>query len=57
MTQTKVDLDPKDIRILVQSLQNCLDTCKTHAHDPSAACEDCDAARALQGRLKLLVRS
>ena len=57
MTETKVDLAQKDIRILVQSLQNCLETCKVHAKKPDAPCEDCDAARALQGRLKLLMRS
>lgn len=57
MTETKVDLEQKDIRILVQSLQNCLETCKVHAKKPDAPCEDCDAARALQGRLKLLMRS
>jgi len=49
-----VQLSPKEIRILVQSLENCLATCKTHAKDPRAPCEDCDAARLLQGKLKVL---
>ncbi len=52
MAKTRVELEQKDLRILVQSLQNCLDTCKTHAAKPDAPCEDCDAARALQDRLK-----
>jgi len=47
-----LDLDPRDVRILVQSLQNCLDTCEVKAKKPDAPCEDCDAARALQERLK-----
>ncbi len=55
MTKTTFDLEQKDIRILVQSLQNCLETCRTHASKRDAPCEDCDAARALQSRLKLLL--
>jgi hypothetical protein len=49
---TSVQLSPQEIRILLQSLDNCLATCKTHAQRPDAPCEDCDAARALQGKLK-----
>lgn len=45
-------LEQKELRILVQSLQNCLETCKTHQQKPDAPCEDCDAARALQKKLK-----
>lgn len=45
-------LSQKEIRILVQSLGNCLATCQTHAKDPKAPCEDCDAARELQGKLQ-----
>jgi hypothetical protein len=52
-----VHLSPKEIRILVQSLENCLATCKTHAVKPDAPCEDCDAARALQGKLEKSVRA
>ena len=51
MTTTHVDLDQKDLRILVQSLENCLKTCQTRQKQPDAPCEDCDAARALQQRL------
>ena len=52
MTTTHLDLDQKDLRILVQSLENCLNTCQTRQKKPDAPCEDCDAARALQERLK-----
>lgn len=51
MATAHVDLDPKEIRILVQSLDNCLATCVVHAKKPDAPCEDCDAARALQKKL------
>lgn len=47
-----LDLEQKEVRILVQSLQNCLETCKTHQGKPDAPCEDCDAARALQKKLQ-----
>jgi hypothetical protein len=49
---TSLQLSPKEIRILVQSLDNCLATCQTRAARPDAPCEDCDAARELQGKLK-----
>jgi len=52
-----VELDQKDLRILVQSLENCLKTCEVHARKPDAPCEDCDAARALQGKLKSQLKS
>lgn len=52
MTTTHLDLEQKDLRILVQSLENCLKTCKTKATKPDAPCEDCDAARALQQKLR-----
>jgi hypothetical protein len=44
-------LSAKEIRILVQSLGNCLATCQVHAKKPDAPCEDCDAARKLQKKL------
>ena len=47
-----LDLDPRDVRILVQSLQNCLDTCEVKAKKPDAPCEDCDAARKLKRKLE-----
>lgn len=52
-----LDLDPKDVRILVQSLENCLGTCEAKAKKPDAPCEDCDAARTLQGKLKKVLTS
>jgi hypothetical protein len=54
---TDIQLSPKEIRILVQSLENCLATCKAHAQKPDAPCEDCDAARALRDRLERELRS
>ncbi len=47
-----VALSPKELRMLVQSLGNCLATCKTHAQKPDAPCEDCDAARRLLAKLE-----
>ena len=52
MNEMKLELDRKDVRILVQSLENCLRTCETKKQKPDAPCEDCDAARALQQRLQ-----
>ncbi len=52
-----LDLSQKEIRILVQSLANCLATCETKAVKPDAPCEDCDAARALQGKLQKNLKS
>ena len=52
MNEMKLELDRKDVRILVQSLENCLRTCETKKLKPDAPCEDCDAARALQERLQ-----
>jgi hypothetical protein len=52
MAATHLDLDAKEVRILVQSLENCLRTCVVHEKKPDAPCEDCDAARALQKKLQ-----
>lgn len=49
---THVDLSQKEVRIMVQSLDNCIATCRTHAAKPDAPCEDCDAARALKRKLE-----
>ncbi len=57
MTNAHLDLEQKDLRILVQSLQNCLDTCQTRQKKPDAPCEDCDAARALQKKLQKLIKA
>jgi hypothetical protein len=54
---TNVALEEKDIRILVQSLDNCLKTCVAKAQKPDAPCEDCDAARALQKKLKAQLKA
>ena len=52
MTTTHLELEQRDLRLLVQSLENCLKTCQTRLKKPDAPCEDCDAARALQQKLK-----
>jgi hypothetical protein len=52
-----LDLDQKEVRIMVQSLENCLGTCEVKAKKPDAPCEDCDAARALQSKLEKLLAS
>ena len=49
---TGTDLSAKEVRILVQSLGNCLATCQVHAKKPDAPCEDCDAARRLKKKLE-----
>ena len=54
MDAVHVDLDAKEVRILMQSLENCLKTCVVHAEKPDAPCEDCDAARALRKKLQHL---
>ena len=51
-TPTQLELSATEVRILVQSLANCLATCQTHAAKPDAPCEDCDAARALKRKLE-----
>jgi hypothetical protein len=57
MAATHLDLNAKEVRILVQSLDNCLKTCVVHAKKPDAPCEDCDAARAIQKKLQAQLRS
>jgi hypothetical protein len=47
-----VALSAKELRILVQSLGNCLETCRVHAEKPTAACPDCDAAAKLKRKLE-----
>ncbi len=49
---TGIDLSAKELRIMVQSLGNCLATCQVHARKPDAPCEDCDAARSLKKKLE-----
>ncbi len=50
--QAPVQLSSGEVRILVQSLEHCIATCKTHADRPDAPCKDCDAARALKKKLQ-----
>ena len=57
MAPLHIDLDAKEVRILVQSLENCLKTCVVHEKKPDAPCEDCDAARALKAKLQKQVRA
>jgi hypothetical protein len=47
-----IDLSAKELRIMVQSLGNCLATCQVHAKKPDAPCEDCDSARKLKKKLE-----
>lgn len=46
-----LELTKGEIGILLQSLSNCIATCKTHAAKASAKCPDCDAARKVQAKL------
>ncbi len=57
MTTTHLDLEQKDLRILVQSLENCLKTCQVRQKKPDAPCEDCDAARSLKTKLEQLIKA
>jgi hypothetical protein len=47
-----VGFSAKELRIMVQSLGNCLATCQVHARKPDAPCEDCEAARKLKTKLE-----
>lgn len=49
---TTFELSQSELQILVQSLSNCIDTCKDHGHSGTASCPDCDAAKALRKRLQ-----
>jgi hypothetical protein len=46
-----VELSRGEVKILLQSLSNCIATCKTHAARPSSKCPDCDSARAVKAKL------
>jgi hypothetical protein len=48
----KVELSEKDVRLLVQSLAHCLESCKNQGK--AEPCEDCVAATALKERLAAL---
>jgi len=47
-----LELSQAELQMLVQSLSNCIDTCKDHGHQGSQTCPDCDAARKLRQRLQ-----
>jgi hypothetical protein len=57
MNATHLELEQRDLRILVQSLENCLKTCETRKQKPDAPCEDCDAARALKRKLEKAIQA
>jgi len=52
-----LDLSQTELRILVQSLANCIATCQKKSVKPDAPCEDCDAARDLQEKLEKNLKS
>ncbi len=52
----KVDLEKRDVELLVQSLDHCLATCHDKAQHPERTCPDCDAAKALNDRLKAALK-
>ncbi len=45
----KLELSDKELNLLVQSLTNCLATCKNQGK--AEPCEDCDAATALKNKI------
>ena len=51
-----VDLSKRDLQLLVQSLDHCLATCSSKAHDAKSGCTDCDAARDLNKRLEAALK-
>jgi hypothetical protein len=57
MKTTRLELEQRDLRILVQSLENCLRTCETRVGKPDAPCEDCDAARTLKQKLEKAIQA
>lgn len=57
MNATNLALEQRDLRILVQSLENCLKTCETRKQKPDAPCEDCDAARALKTKIEKALKA
>ncbi len=49
----KLDLNEKDVQLLIQSLEHCIATCKETAAG-GGPCADCNAARALLARLQAM---
>ena len=55
MAALQLSLEKDDVKLLVQSLDHCLATCKRKsASGKDEPCEDCDRARALRDRLAKL---
>lgn len=53
-----LELSTAELRLLVQSLQHCLATCKhAKAEGKDHPCEDCDAGRALLGKVEAALKS
>lgn len=50
-----VELNQLELRLIVQSLSHCLDTCKHKGEAGAKTCEDCDEARALLQKVRVLV--
>ncbi len=48
-----LEMTKRELQMLVQSLANCIATCKTHSGKKAEpACAECDAARKLQRKLE-----
>lgn len=48
-----LEMTKRELQMLVQSLANCIATCKTHGRKKAEpACADCDAARKLQRKIE-----
>jgi hypothetical protein len=54
MATLQVLLEKQEVKLLVQSLDHCLQTCQHKAEAGKAGCDDCDQARALRDRLAKL---
>jgi hypothetical protein len=50
-----VEMSERDIKLLLQSLTHCLETCKHKTSGHDEPCEDCDAAQDLKERLGRLL--
>jgi hypothetical protein len=49
---TQIELSRSEIQLLLQSLDHCLSTCHNEPKSGTAACSDCEAAKALRKRLE-----
>jgi hypothetical protein len=54
MAALQVLLEKTEVKLLVQSLDHCLQTCQHQSETGKAGCDDCDKARALRERLAQL---